>query len=325
MNKWQCWLEHWERMFDGDVQLHPLPRVGLPSALARRFSCAVLQWGGMRFLAVLDEERDTPSNYRRHRESLVQLLGLPVVFFLPQMESYLYGRLVRARISFVSRGGRAYLPELLANLAPLPQLSAPAPAQHGMLSPVAQVLLLRQLLFHDLHAHSLRHITGVLGAYSAMAVSKAKDELAARGLCHYAGALTRGQLEFPDDDLSLCEMAQPFLRSPVMKRHFVRASVSLEGLPLAGESALSELSLLEPPARPTYAVGKADVKAVLAHALIREVEEEDAEAVIEHWRYDPQLLMKRGARCVDKLSLYLSLCDSEDERIAQELNKLSLP
>jgi hypothetical protein len=42
--------------------------------------------------------------------------------------------------------------------------------------------------------------------------------------------------------------------------------------------------------------------------------------VVEVWRYDPRLLSK--TETVDKLSLYLSLKDNEDERVQIELENL---
>ncbi len=76
---------------------------------------------------------------------------------------------------------------------------------------------------------------------------------------------------------------------------------------------------------PTYAVGKSQIKNFLAAPGIKEVDEEYANVIIEHWRYAPECLMKTNDACVDKLSLYLSLCNSEDDRVIQELNKLILP
>ena len=48
--------------------------------------------------------------------------------------------------------------------------------------------------------------------------------------------------------------------------------------------------------------------------------EEYGENTIEIWKYAPELLAKDGV--VDRLSLYLSLKDSEDERIQIELEHL---
>jgi hypothetical protein len=48
--------------------------------------------------------------------------------------------------------------------------------------------------------------------------------------------------------------------------------------------------------------------------------QDDAELLVEAWRYAPQLFAKDG--CVDKLSLFLSLRDMADERVQAALNKM---
>lgn len=47
---------------------------------------------------------------------------------------------------------------------------------------------------------------------------------------------------------------------------------------------------------------------------------DDAEAALECWTYDPARLAKGGP--VDRLSLYLSLQDSHDERVQKELKAM---
>jgi hypothetical protein len=51
-----------------------------------------------------------------------------------------------------------------------------------------------------------------------------------------------------------------------------------------------------------------------------EVDKNYGENVIEIWRYNPSILSKSGI--VDRLSLYLSLKDSKDERIQIELDNM---
>ncbi len=325
MKEWLQWIERWNSLFDEQASVDLHPQLELPLALSARFSYAILHCKGTNFLAALDEEGDTPANYRHYQQKLESAAQLPVVFFISRIPAYQYERMVNYRISFITQTGYVYVTHGLAKMVPVRgRTSAPLMAR-DYLSPVAQVLLFRHLLFHDIHGKSLRSIADVLGRYTSMSISLAKAELEENGLCVYTGAITRGQLEFQKDDSELWTLAQPVLKSPVQKLRYVRMSHAVPHLTLAGESALSTQTLLAPPALPVYAVGKFEMRNFLAHGMVAEVSEEDANAVIEHWRYAPALLMKPGETCVDKLSLFLSLQGSADDRVRQELHRLTLP
>jgi hypothetical protein len=59
----------------------------------------------------------------------------------------------------------------------------------------------------------------------------------------------------------------------------------------------------------------------LDQGVIRKIfQRDEANACIEAWTYDPRLLAADGR--VDALSLYLSLRDSPDERVQQQLESL---
>ncbi len=325
MKKWQAWTARWQALFAEPLLLEKMTCLELPLALLARFSYSLLSCRGMRFLAVLDEAGDTPANYRRYQRELEERLSLPVIFFISRLPAYQYGRMVSARLSFITQGGYAYLAHFFIHALPSRERAVPSPSAREQLSPVAQLMVLRQLLFHDVHGLSLRGIAALLAPYSPMSISTGREELERKGLCLYSGASTRGKLEFPMEEGELWAAAQPFLRSPVQKLRYIRSTCSLVQLPLAGESALSAQTLLGAPPLPVYAVGKSDIKALLAMKGVEEVEAEDAHAVIEHWRYTPALLMRPGEPGVDPLSLYLSLRDSVDDRVRQELRRLPHP
>ncbi len=233
--------------------------------------------------------------------------------------------MVDLRISFITQTGYVYVTQGFAKMPPVRERAFSPQTPREFLSPVAQLILLRHLLFHDVHGKSLRSIAEVLGRYSHMSISVAKAELEEKGLCMYVGSTTRGQLEFQHTDTELWALALPVLKSPIQKLRYIRTERPLANLLLAGESALSAQTLLAPPKLPVYAIGKYEIKDFLALDGVAEVAEEDANAVVEHWRYSPALLMRAGDSHVDALSLYLSLQDSADDRVRQELHRLTLP
>ena len=98
------------------------------------------------------------------------------------------------------------------------------------------------------------------------------------------------------------------------------SALSDKALP-AGMSALSQRSLLEDDRLATYAVSKKSLPALLDNRVFRQtLGSEEATFTLEAWNYDPGVLSKHTA--VDPLSLYLSLRDSPDERVQQQLETL---
>lgn len=126
-------------------------------------------------------------------------------------------------------------------------------------------------------------------------------------------------------DTVLWEKALSLLRSPVQKQLHVRLLPFQRRLPLAGESALSRQTLLVDESIPTYAVGKQSIRELFLPGDLLESEHEEAQAIIQQWMYPPEILMPPGGKWVDALSLYLSLRNSSDDRVIQELDKLPLP
>ncbi len=323
MNPWTPWAERWRTLFKQKVEFTRIqPPVSL--FLSRRFSYALMHAGEQRLLAVLDSVGDTPARYRQYQQELFKQTRLPVVFFITLSSSHQYRRLIEAGVSFITDRGHAYIPFFFLHLAPSDLLNPPS-VRKEHLSPAAQALFLRQLLFGDIQGRNLRDIASRLGSYSVMTINIAKRQMKNLGLCTDTGSATRRKTEFPEDRETLWEKALPYLRTPVQTTYYIHTEVPLDKLPLAGESALSNKTLLGESSRPVYAVGKSQIRAFLSSEGIREVsEEEEANALIQHWKYDPYLLMSPQDKCVDSLSLYLSLQHASDDRVRQELNKLPL-
>jgi hypothetical protein len=90
---------------------------------------------------------------------------------------------------------------------------------------------------------------------------------------------------------------------------------------LAGMSALSLRTMIAADRLPTYALPLAAFQDLLERGVCAGCHDaENATAKIEVWSYNPHLL--GDDRMVDPLSLYLSLRNSSDERVQQQLEQL---
>lgn len=84
---------------------------------------------------------------------------------------------------------------------------------------------------------------------------------------------------------------------------------------MAGETAMGHYTMLAEPATPVVAIGKVAAK---ENAALMNKEYGDIK--VEVWKYSPALLSEDGY--ADRLSLYLCMKDSEDERIQIECDSL---
>ena len=90
----------------------------------------------------------------------------------------------------------------------------------------------------------------------------------------------------------------------------------------AGMTALSRLTMIEDDRRPTFALPQATFLKNLEKGLFNVCEDpDDANIRMETWSYNPHIVTT-SSEMVDPLSLFLSLRDSRDERVQQQLSEL---
>jgi hypothetical protein len=157
--------------------------------------------------------------------------------------------------------------------------------------------------------------------YSPMMMTKVKDELEAAEVCKIVRNGRSMVLDFEAAGRTLWEQVNSQLSSPVKKTRWVQWIKRDQQALLAGMSALSLRTMIADDRLPTYALPLAVFQDFLERGVFTGCRDtEKATARIEVWSYRPQLL--GDDRMVDPLSLYLSLRDTADERVQQQLEQL---
>ncbi len=293
----------------------------LPLFLRERFQfCSSLIWG-RRVLFALDDdawEPGAPGEYEKMAAALHSHLGEPVVLVLAQLSSYARNRLVRLGIPFVVPGSQFFLPTVLVDLR---ERFSPRKSGKGKrLTPAAQCLVLYHLQRSSLEDLPLKEIAERIG-YSPIMLTKVKDELEAAELALPSRRGRSITLHFGRRGRDLWEQAQPYLASPVKKTHWLRGEMPLPPALAAGLTALGQLTAIADDPLPTYALSAEVFRASLRKGIFHGCNgPEEANVRVETWSYDP-LMLASGDR-VDELSLQLSLRESPDERIQQQLAEL---
>lgn len=303
-----------EQILGKPVDLRPLPAnrlSGLPVFLTSDYHFLEWRWlGELLILAQTESDKVGPSaaDLKSVHHLLANQFKCPVVFVYPAMDAYRRNRFVQLGLPFVVPGLQLFIPPFISLCEQFMRI-----VKAVKLSAAAQVAVLYQVYRPQPDGTLLNQWAESLG-YSAMTLTKVRDELVAHNLCmREEGAKPRG-LRFLHQKRALWDAALPSLRSPAGRTHWVKFQKPPPALRLAGLSALSKHSLLEDDPLPTYACHVNAWKKLIALPSVTEVSHvEEASAHVECWRYDPGLLI--GADMVDPLSLFLSLADFPDERV----------
>lgn len=290
----------------------------LPLFLRERFQlCSTPLWGRRVLFAVEEDawEPGAPGEYEQMAATLRSQLGEPVVLVLAPLSSYARNRLVRLGVPFVVPGTQFFLPTVMVDLRE--RFSPRKPAKGKRLTPAAQCLVLYHLQRTSMEDLPLKEIAERIG-YSPIMLTKVKDELEAAELALPSRQGRSITLHFPRRGRDLWEQAQPYLVSPVKKTHWLRGDGPHDPALAAGLTALSQLTAIADDRCPTHALSAEAFQASREKGIFHVCNgPEEANLRMETWSYDP-LLLARGDR-VDALSLHLSLRESPDERIQQQL------
>jgi DNA-binding MarR family transcriptional regulator len=261
----------------------------------------------------------TPGEYATHVGLLHKALGADVALVLPMLPGYTRNRLIRQGVAFVVPGHQMFLPFLALDLR---EREARAPHEpREILSAAAHATLLLELLHHSVQGRPLKDVAAALG-YTAMTMTNVANELETTGLCEVVKQARTRQLVFTAKGRELWDRVLPRLRSPVRTRMWIRLP-SPNRLPMmsAGTTALERYTAIAGDRLPTFAIWQNEYRRRLGRKqLIVCKVVDDADAALECWTYDPARLTKGGT--VDRLSLYLSLRDSHDERVQKELKAM---
>jgi hypothetical protein len=287
---------------------------------AYRFARATLL--GRTFLVAIEPDgvpTATPTEYARHAETLRSVTGLPVALVLLPVPTHVRNRLVHQGVPFVVPGRQMFLPFLALDLRE--HDSRPVRGAGAVLTGAAQAVLLGHLLGRPVADVPLGDVAVAFG-YSAMTLTKIAVELASAGLATATREGRTRRLRFAMARPDLWQRALPLLASPVRLRVWVSGWGGKEVRKVAaGLTALERCTDIADDRIPTYAMTRPDLRAAVARGDLVTCESEDeAMAAIEGWRYDPATLATGD--CVDRLSLYLALRDTADERVQKELRTL---
>lgn len=318
--------EYIEKMLGVDVMIENANNTltkNLPWYLSEGNRFYLLRMLNKEFMLVhVKAEQDLPTAGQAEKwmdiiRNTTQLTPVLLANYVP---SLLRNRYIERKINFIVPFKQFFLYDLWINLI---EDSDKKKVVKEKLIPAAQLLLLYYLLEDnkDWSSFTFKRI-GVEMGVNSMTVTRAIESLESQNLCSVKGSRPK-YIEFDTNKRELWEKAIPFLKSPVIKEVYVD---SIDGLDiLAGESALAELTSMNPPRIPCYAINVLNYRDLGRSKKLVNENSFDGKFKLQVWYYkEDWYKVKNPIRyaMVDPLSLYLSLKDSKDERIQMELEHL---
>lgn len=281
----------------------------------RRFS--VLSFEDKTCLLVsINDDSFNLLTFQKHAKRIEENAPGPVVLCFEQLTSYQRKVLIENRMPFIVPNNQVYLPFLGTFFKERMKSSNKHVEQ---LSAMSQQLLLYLMVHHDKQSSNKVSLSKKLNV-SAMSITRAAKELAAIDLIFQEKDGRNDFISISDIPGQLYEKAKPFLINPVMKRKIVRNNIQIASFPLAGESALSAQSMLNPPKIQCRAVSRNLFQSMEKIALVDPAWDRINDSCeLEIWKYDPQVLSQIGL--VDPISLVLSLKDVVDERVEHAVSE----
>ena len=282
----------------------------LPLAITSCYSLRDVEFMEAIVTIAIPTEQDSisPMQLAKHQVKMMEVLRHPIVFALESVESYKISRLTHAKVNFIVPGKVIFIPSLLIVLRELKNRTVAMPEK---MPPVAQMLVLYHLEKESIEGLSTSEIAEFTGlAYPTINV--ALRWLETNKFITLVGGKQK-HVEIALSKIELWNKSLLFMSSPIERILFT--DTRLSGSLVAGETAMGHYTMLAEPATPIIAIDKAAAK---KNAAL--INKEYGDIKVEVWKYSPALLSEDGY--ADRLSLYLCMMDSEDERIQLECDTL---
>ena len=283
----------------------------LPVYIAASYNFRTAYIGNKRCIMLTPlEELATLPALKKQIAKIQQVDNVPVIFELTTVSIYRRKSLIENNIPFITNK-QVFLPFMGTMLTD---------EKESKKLPDKFVYSTQQLFLFYLYSNKKRlYISeaGKLLPFTAMTLTRAVKQLEATDLFFIAKDGVNKFIESKYSRLELLKKAKVYLSTPVRKAGYLYKIQVTDKMVFAGETALSERTMLNPNRIITYAISEKEYDKTL---LTEELINPDEQVRLELWAYDPQKFSDNDN--ADDISIILSLWDTDDERIEEAVDEL---
>ena len=285
----------------------------VPNFLYTRYRVQKVMLDGMPVFFVYPKgELDAINVVKKHIERIERSESIPAVLVLNSLTYRQKEYLLRDHIPFIVLGKQIYLPFMAVYLQERNDVEKHT--TYDML-PSAQLLLL-YYIYHGCGRLLTSEASRQLG-FTATSISRASIQLQEMELIKTRKSGVNKLIYTEKMPQELFNEAKGLMQNPIKRTVYVPKTEVHDLLLLSSYSALSEYTMLNPPAVKYLAAGSI---AVWENVSSVKLQNSDDQYAVELWRYDPKKLA--DGSCVDRLSLALSLDGSGDERVEAAVEEM---
>ena len=264
----------------------------------------------------------------KHLQLIKTAFEKKVVLVIENLATYNRKRLIEKGINFIVAGKQLFLPELLIDLKES-YTNPRAKQKKEKLLPSAQFLLIYHIIHRNekwkLEENSFKEIAQQLD-YTPMAITNAVDNLKYHDIVDVQGEKEKYiRFRLERGELWRTVEQQNLLVNPVLKTVFVDEMPKDVFMLQTNASAMPEYSNLNPSKQQYYAMEKTVFYGLQKSNVLINPNDYEGHYALEVWKYNPLTLvaeLPNDMSVVDPLSLYLSLKESQDERIEMALEQI---
>ncbi len=283
----------------------------LPVYIAGSYDFCTAYIGDKRcIMLVPTEELATLPALKKQIAKIQQIDNVPVVLKLVTVSKYRRKSLIENNIPFVTEK-QVFLPfigTLLADEKEPQKLTGKF------------VFSTQQLFLLYLYGKKKRLYLSEAGKelpFTAMTLTRAVKQLEATDLFLVAKNGVNKFIEAKYSRYELFKRAKEYLSTPVRRAGYIDKMQVTEDMVFAGETALSEKTMLNPSRVITYAISEKDYDKTL---LNEELVDPYKQIRLELWAYDPKQFSEDNS--ADDISVILSFGNTDDERIEEAIDEL---
>ncbi len=248
---------------------------------------------------------------KKHIEKIKQKEKIPTVVILEKITARERAKYIQAKIPFIVKDKQCFLPFLGTLLTERCDVDIEPPKK---ITPATQALLFYFIYKKAKDMYIQDAISNL--EFSSMTISRAVKELEQIKLVK---TYKDGVKKLISSELScenLFEKAKPFLSSPIKRKQYISKENLTDNCILAGDSALSRYSMLNPPYIQCYATNDAKIWRKNKDEILTD---DKKQAELQIWKYKPCTFKKTE---IDVLSVAMSYLDVYEERVEKAVEEM---
>lgn len=250
---------------------------------------------------------------KKHLNTIKKVCSMQIVFEFDKLTRQKRKSFIENKIPFVVKDRQIYLPFMGIVL----QENCDSEVINSMyknLLPSAQMILFA-FIYNRCKPLYVSEVAKKFDI-TAMSALRAATQLVELGLVEVETDGRSKVLYSYDTPKNLFDKAKPYLINPVRKVLYINKEQVNDKMFLSGFSALSELSMLNPPQSVVYGT----VESIKSFDKLESLIDTEKQCALEFWKYDTTLLSKN--KCADILSLVICMENLDDDRTLIEIEEL---